>query len=85
MHAAQSANFRAENIRLQDEYYSMKSRLTAALEAQQELMRKNQELHRLVGELQGSVASLKDDVSTKEASIAYIKVGIDRHCITLAC
>ncbi len=52
----------------------MKSRLTAALDSQQDLLRKNQDLHRLVAELQATISSLGDDIASKESSLAYLKV-----------
>ena len=41
----EAAVYKAENLRLQDELRSSKARLNAALEAQEELLRKNQDKH----------------------------------------
>ena len=75
----ESAVFRAENIRLQDEFYSVKSRLGQALEGQQELQRKHHELQQDQGDARHVIAGLEDDLAAKDATIAFLKVRRDMH------
>ena len=66
--------FRAENIRLQDEYYSLKGRLTNALDHAQELQRKIQHIQHENSDLHTAHTALVNDAAAKDDSIAFLKV-----------
>ena len=80
IHVHQAAVFRSENIRLQDEYYSIKSRLSNALDTQQDLLRKNHDLQTSIGDLQASMSVLEQEVSGKDSSISFLKVCAQQIC-----
>ena len=69
----EAALHRADNIRLQDDLRSAKSRLSAALDAQESVLRKNAELHSQVQRLQGSESALREEIVAKEGQISFFQ------------
>ena len=71
----QAAVFRSENIRLQDEYHSVKSKLSAALDAQQDLLKKNHDLQQDAADMQGEISALHEDLDNKDSMCSSLQVG----------
>jgi len=69
----QAAVYRTENVRLQDELRSCKSRLNSALDSQEELLRKNSSLHSQIHEVQNSEAALQDELTSKAGLLKHFQ------------
>lgn len=69
----EAALHRAENLRLQDELRSCRSRLNSALDAQEDLLQKNAQKHEQIIELQSANASLRDELNSKTVNKSRAK------------
>eukprot|EP00035_Acanthoeca_spectabilis_P000289 m.72462 g.72462 ORF g.72462 m.72462 type:complete len:449 (-) comp10116_c0_seq1:1365-2711(-) len=61
----EAAHYRSENIQLSDALRSCKQRLNNALDAQDDILRKNTEKHAQIHELQNREATLRDELASK--------------------
>eukprot|EP00038_Savillea_parva_P030564 m.78632 g.78632 ORF g.78632 m.78632 type:complete len:444 (+) comp9233_c0_seq1:251-1582(+) len=66
-----AAQYRAENLRLSDELRSCKHRLNAALDGQEDILRKNTEKHAQIHDLQNREAELRDELANKTGLLQF--------------